>query len=422
MKNTKTTTKKEPLSLHRPQKRLGVGGMIFFIIIMDMCVPLSTDMYLPAMPTMTGHLSMATDALVKSTVTVFFLFYALGMLIWGPLSDKYGRRKPLVVGFLLYSASTLLCGISVNIYVLLLGRILQGIGAASVTAISYAMINDCFVGKTKETVLAIAQTLSGFGPVLAPVIGSWVLLFTSWRGVFFILLSFGIIGVILTLLYEETVYENERFQGSVFSTFGQIGVVLKNKAFTTIVLTYAILLLPLYAYLNLSSYIYVNQFGCSEQVYSYYHAAASLLSMAGPAIYIKFFSEVNKNTLTTICFSICIVGAILMLTIGSNSPAIFCGLIFIYYLFTNLLRPYSTNLILEQNKNDVGSASSVMNMSFNLFAVIGMLLASLNFANMVFALGVIFLVGTIIPLVIWVWLMHSSIPIRGFYDKSVSKK
>lgn len=417
----KNNTQKTPLTLHRPQKRLGVGGMIFFIIIMDMCVPLSTDMYLPAMPTMTGHLTMATDALVKSTVTVFFLFYALGMVVWGPLSDKYGRKKPLFIGLVIYSAATLLCGIALNIYVLLLGRILQGLGAASVTAISYAMINDCFVGKTKETVLAIAQTLSGFGPVLAPVIGSWILLFTSWRGVFFVLLSFGVIGIILTLLYEESIYTEERFHGSVFSTFGQLGVVLKNKAFTSIVAIYAILLLPLYAYLNLSSYIYVNQFGCSEQVYSYYHAAAALLSMAGPAIYIKFFSEVNKNSFTVICFGGCVIASALMIFVGSVSPVVFCGLIFVYYMLTNLLRPYSVNLILEQNKNDVGSASSVMNMANNVLAVLGMGLATLSFNNMVSALGVIFFVATALPLIGWIALMYSKIPIRGFYDKPLRK-
>lgn len=418
----KSNQKKAPLALNRPQKHLGMAGMIFFVIIADMCVPLSTDMYLPAMPTMTGHLTSATDALVKSTVTVFFLFYALGMLIWGPLSDKYGRKKPLLAGLLLYSAATLLCGIAVNIYVLILGRILQGLGAASITAISYAMINDSFTGKTKETVLAIAQTLSGFGPVLAPVVGSWVLLFTSWRGVFFVLLGFGMIGIILTLLYEETVYEEERFRGSVFSTFGQLGVVLKNKAFTSIVAIYAILLLPLYAYLNLSSYIYVNQFGCTEQVYSYYHAAAALLSMVGPALYIKFLSDVNKNTFTIICFGGCVATGALMMTVGSMSPNIFCALIFSYYMLTNLLRPYSVNLILEQNKSDVGSASSLMNMANNALAVVGMLLASLTFTNMVFALGVITLIGTAIPLIAWVALMYSKIMINGFYDKPGKRK
>lgn len=395
------TTEKEKLSLNRPQKRLGVKGMIFFIILMDMCIPLTTDMYLPAMPTMNGHLTGATDALVKSSVTVFFLFYALGMLIWGPLSDKYGRKKPMIVGFLVYCLATLLCAVSLNIYIFLVGRILQGIGAACVTAVSFAMINDCFVGKTRETILAIAQTLSGFGPVIAPVVGSWILLVTSWRGTFAALLIFGVIGSILTFMYQETVGEEERFKGSVFSTFGQLKVVVKNKAFTQIVVIYSVLYMPLYAYLNLSSYIYVNQFGCTEQVYSYYHALASLLSMIGPAVYIKFFATANKNKLTLICFGLCAVAGIVMAVMGSASPMLFCGLIFVYYLFSNILRPYSTNLILSQNPGDVGSSSSVMNMSFNLMAVVGMLIATFSFRNMVSALGIILLVCSVVIVIGW---------------------
>lgn len=420
MSKTKNTeNKNNGLTLHRPQSKLGIKGMILFIILMDMCVPLSTDMYLPAMPTMTQHLAGATDVLIKLSVTVFFLFYALGMLIWGPLSDKYGRKKPLLFGFVLYSAATLLCGVAWNAYILLAARILQGIGAASVTAISLAIINDSFTGKTKETVLAIAQTLSGFGPILAPIAGSWILLFTSWRGAFFVLLAFGLIGILLTLLFEETVHEEEKFSGSVFHSFGQIGVVIKNKAFISIVLIYAILLMPFFTYLNLSSYIYVNQFGCTEQEYSYFHAAASLLSMAGPLIYIRFFTDVNKHKLTCICFGSCLFAAVAMILIGASSPFVFCALLFVYYMATNILRPYSTNLILEQNAQDVGTASSVMNMANNLFAVIGMLLATLQFSNMVAALGIIFAVFTAIALAGWIALVHSKVAIRGFYDREL---
>lgn len=407
---------KQKLTLFRRQRRLGIVGMVIFIILMDMCIPLTTDMYLPAMPTMNDHLSGATDALVKSSVTVFFLFYALGMLIWGPLSDKYGRKKPMIVGFALYCLSTLLCAISGNIYVFLLGRILQGVGAACVTAVSFAMINDCFVGKTRETILAIAQTLSGFGPVVAPVIGSWILLISSWRGTFVALLIFGVIGMTMTLMYEETVSEDEKFKGSVFDTFGQLKVVVKNKVFTQIVMTYAIIFMPLYAYLNLSSYIYVNQFGCTEQVYSYYHAFAALLSMVGPAIYIKFFASSNKNTLTYVCFGLCAVAGIVMMTIGTTSPILFCGMVFIYYLMTNIVRPYSTNLILSQNPSDVGSSSSVMNMSYNILAVVGMLLATFSFENMVGALGVILLGCSVVSIFIWWKLAHSGKKIRLLND------
>lgn len=411
------STEKQKLKLHRPQKRLGLIGMVVFIILMDMCIPLSTDMYLPAMPTMTGHLLGATDALVKSTVTVFFLFYALGMLLWGPLSDKYGRKKPMVISFVVYCASTLLCAVAGTIFGLLFGRIMQGIGAAGITAISFAMINDCFVGKTRETILAIAQTLSGFAPVLAPIAGSWLLTFTSWRGTFVTLLLFGVVGMVLTLMYEETVAEKDRFKGSVIGSLGQLGVVLKNKAFTYIVFIYAIILMPMYAYINLSSYIYVNQFGCTEQVYSYYHALSGLLSMVGPAMYIRFFSNCNKNKLTYVCFGSCVAAGLVMMLFGSASPALLCFLVFIYYLMTNILRPFATNVILSQNPRDVGSSSSVMNMCFNMLAVVGMLLATFSFTNMVSALGVILLLSSLAAVLGWYKLVHSGLKIALLDDE-----
>ncbi|AWI03421.1 multidrug effflux MFS transporter [Clostridium drakei] len=407
------TETKQKFSLNRPQNKLGVTGMIIFIILMDMAIPLATDMYLPAMPSMGNNLAGGTDALVKSTVTIFFFVYALGMLIWGPLSDKYGRKKPMIVGFVLFSISTLFCAAAWNIYILLLARVLQGIGAASITAISFAMINDCFVGKTKETVLAIAQTLSGLAPVFAPIIGSWILYFISWRGIFLVLLIFGIIGFILTLMYTETVYEEERFTGSIISTFGQLKVVLKNKSFTWIVLTFSLLFLPIFAYINLSSYIYIKQFGCTEQTYSYFHAVASLLSMLGPAIYIKFFANSDKRKLIYISCSICVLSGIVMIILGSFSPVIFCCLVFVFYLISNFVRPYATNLILSQNPKDVGSSSSVMNMSFNMMAVVGMAVTTFSFQNMVIALGIIIVVCPILAIFTWRVVISSKDQIKG---------
>lgn len=414
MTNTKTNT---AITLERAQKRLGLKGLVIFIVLMDMFIPLSTDMYLPAMPTMGAHLAMATDALVKLSVTGFFLSYAIGMLIWGPLSDKYGRRFPLLCGFVLYTVATFGCMISWNIYLLLVCRLLQGVGAASVTAISMAMIKDCFAGKARERILAVVQTFSGFGPIFAPVIGSWLLLVTDWRGIFFVLLLFGMIGILLTLLYEESLLPEERLQGSTFQSFAQIGVVLKNKSFILIVLIYSVLFIPFYAYLNMSSYIYVNQFGCTEQVYSYYYAACALLSMMGPYLYIRFLENNNKHLLTCVSFILCIVAGVGMITIGTIAPILFCFMMFVYYLISNILRPFSTNLILEQQSNDIGTASSVMNMSYNLFGCFGMLLASIPFQNMVAAIGVMLVLSCAAALIAWIGIVKSkNITIRGFYE------
>lgn len=405
---------KMKFGLEKSQNKLGLKGVIAFIILMDAFIPLSNDLYLPAMPTMGEHLG-TTDALVQLTITVFFFSYAIGMLIWGPLSDKYGRKKPLAVGFLLYCAASLVCMLAWDIYVLLIARLLQGIGAASATAISFAMVKDCFSGKTRETVLALVQTISGFGPILAPVVGSWILLVADWREMFLLLLVFGLIGLVLTLFYEETLPKEERLSGSAFESFKEIGVVIQNKSFLWIVLIYSVILIPFYSYINMSSYIFVDFFGCSEQVYSYYYAAVALLAMIGPYLYIRFMGDANKNVLTYVCFGVCVLAGVGIVVVGQQSPLVFSVMMFLFYIATNILRPFSTNLILEQQKQDIGTASSVMNMSFNLFGCLGMLLASAPFDNRVLAIGVMLAVCSLAGVIGWWALVRSGIKVRGLY-------
>ncbi len=378
---------KTTLQLEKTQRRLGLKGMIAFIILMDAFIPLSNDLYLPAMPTMGEHLG-TTDALVQLTITIFFFSYAIGMLVWGPLSDKYGRKRPLIAGFLLYSAAT---------------------------ALSFAMVKDCFSGKTRETVLALVQTISGFGPILAPVIGSWILLVAEWREMFLLLLLIGLVGIALTLFYDESLPAEERLSGSAFQSFREIGVVMKKRSFVWIVLVYSIILIPFYAYINMSSYIFVDFFGESEQVYSYYYAAICLLSMIGPYLYIRFMSAMDKNLLSYFCFAACVLAGAGVVVCGTSAPVVFSFLMFIFYIATNILRPFSTNLILEQQRHDVGTASSVMNMSYNLFGCLGMLLASLPFPNLVIAIGVMLTICSLAALVGWWGLIHSKNEIRGLY-------
>lgn len=145
----------------------------------------------------------------------------------------------------------------------------------------------------------------------------------------------------------------------------------------------------------------MNDFGTSEQVYSLYYAAIALLSMIGPYLYIRFFSNVDKNALTYVCFGICVFAGVGMVAVGALSPLVFAFLMFLFYISTNILRPFSTNLILEQQKHDAGTASSVMNMSFNLYGCLGMLSASLPFGNLVTAIGGMLTVCAVVTVVGW---------------------
>ena len=162
------------------QKYLKNGGTIFFISLMAAFVPLSTDLYLPALNDMCDIFN-ASYSLVNMTLTMFFFFYAVGIVLWGPLSDKYGRKKILIIGNVIYLIASIVCALAPNVYVLLTARIFHGLGAGAITSVSLALVKDCYSGRMRETILSIVQTMSGVAPMVAPVLGAILLKFFNWE-------------------------------------------------------------------------------------------------------------------------------------------------------------------------------------------------------------------------------------------------
>ncbi|WP_243158001.1 MFS transporter [Aminipila terrae] len=157
MKNHKIHPDKETILLV-PQKYLGSKGLILFISLMGMFIPLSIDLYLPAMPAMTDYFD-TTATMVNLTLIAFYFFFAIGVIIFGPFSDKYGRKAILILCLIFYTAGSIASALSASILQLILFRVFQSLGAGGIMAISTAMIKDCFSGKLKSKVLAIVQAM-----------------------------------------------------------------------------------------------------------------------------------------------------------------------------------------------------------------------------------------------------------------------
>src|SRR5689334_14874674 len=140
-------------------------------------------MYLPALPTITGELA-TTDSAVQLTLTGTLLGLGLGQLVIGPLADALGRKRPLLAGTALHVLASVLCLVAPNIAVLGTARLLQGLGAAAGAVIAMAIVRDLYTGRPAATLLSRLILVMGAAPVIAPSLGSWLLSFTSWRGVF----------------------------------------------------------------------------------------------------------------------------------------------------------------------------------------------------------------------------------------------
>jgi hypothetical protein len=156
------------------QKHLGELGLIALITFLSAFVPLSTDLYLPALPGIANYFGVSAD-LANLTLILFFIFFSAGTLFWGPLSDKHGRRPVLLIGLSIYSAASLGCAGSWDIYQLIAFRILQAIGGGGAVAVAMAMIRDVYDSKSREPILAMVQSMVLISPAAAPVLGALLL-------------------------------------------------------------------------------------------------------------------------------------------------------------------------------------------------------------------------------------------------------
>lgn len=148
--------------------------------------PLTIDMYLPAFPRIGDELG-ASDSAVQLTLTGMLLGLSLGQLVIGPLSDALGRRRPLLVGLAAHTLASVLCAVAPSIGVLAAVRVAQGLSGAALSVVAMAIVRDLFSGVAVARIMSRLMLVIGLAPIVAPSIGSLVLGFTSWRGIFVVL-------------------------------------------------------------------------------------------------------------------------------------------------------------------------------------------------------------------------------------------
>jgi len=176
--------------------RPGVVRMALLLGAFVAIGPLTIDMYLPALPTITTQLE-TTSAAVQLTLTGTLVGLALGQLVLGPVSDALGRKRPLLAGTALHVLASLLVLVAPNLAVLGALRVLQGVGTAAGAVIALAIVRDLYDGRAAATMLSRLFLVLGVAPVLAPTIGGELLRFTSWRGIFALLAVYGVLRLVV---------------------------------------------------------------------------------------------------------------------------------------------------------------------------------------------------------------------------------
>ncbi|MGI6535235.1 MAG: multidrug effflux MFS transporter [Eggerthellaceae bacterium] len=387
-------------SLAVPQPRLGVIGLGVLLVLANTLIPLSLDIYTPAVPEMPAHFG-TTESMVNLTVAGFFLFLAVGMLAFGPVSDRVGRKPVLVAGMGAYTLGSAICAVSPTIEMLIAARVVQALGAGGALAASTAVVKDSFDEERSMAMLSVIQTVSVLGPIAAPLIGGAILLVADWRTIFWVLAIAGAACLALSMLYRETLSADERPSESLARTFARLGNVLRNRRFDKILVASGMFNVPFMAYIAVGSYTYVDFFGQTQQVYTYFFAATAAVSAFGPLLFMRLKRVINPARLIYVCLALGIAAGAGLVAFCQASLWGFAGMMCLFALLEAMTRPYLTTELLYANPSDTGSASAMLNFGITALGCVGMAVIMAPFPNYVVGIGVIMMASMAIAVPLW---------------------
>ena len=240
--------------------------LVLFLGTLSAFGPFVTDLYLPALPTMSSYFNSSTST-IQLTLTGSMVGLALGQLLIGPISDKYGRKNPLIISLIVYLISTIAIIILPNVYTMIVLRFIQGVSSAGAVVISRAISTDLYHGRELAAFFALLMAVNGLAPILSPILGSILLVLTDWRGIFVTLAMIGVILLTVSFKFNESLAVEKRLDLPITKTYYSIVHVAKNRLFFALVIIQGFALATVFAYIAASPFILQTHYSLSPLMY-----------------------------------------------------------------------------------------------------------------------------------------------------------
>jgi len=325
--------------------------------------PFAIDMYLPSLPSVATDFHTDADGALAS-MTVFFIAFALGQLVYGPSSDIFGRRRPLVAGIVLFVIASVGCALAGSIEQLIIFRLVQGFGGAAGMVISRAIVRDLHSGVDETRLLSLLMLVFSVSPICAPLAGSGVIAVTSWRSIFWLVGAIAAAGLVLIALFvPETLPRAARAEANLGHVVAACRRLLADRGFMGLTLVGSFSFSGFLVYLSNSPFVLSHHYGLSSLQYS----------LAFSVNAIAFFAATQLNGWLAQRFGLArLIGpavlgntaammvAFVLAAVGLDSLATVASALFLGYAFLGIVLPVSSVLALADHGEIAGTAASLM--------------------------------------------------------------
>ncbi len=341
------------------------GRLILLLGALVAFGPLAIDLYLPALPAIAAGLSASPEA-VQVSITVFLAGFSLGMLLYGPISDRYGRRRVMLIGIALFTIAGLACTMATAIEHLIAARLLQALGGGAASVLARAVVRDIYVQAQAIRMLSLMAMVTAIAPLVAPLIGSVLLEYFNWRATFAAITLWGLANLLLVWRQlPETLPAGQHGQLSLGKAFAAYGHLLADPVALGLLLAGGMSFAAMFAYVTASPYYFIALNGFSPFAYG--------LLFASNAFGIFWANYLNSRLVRRLGASAmagagCVAGfagaLLLWLAIGSSDglPAVIAGL-FIVVSMTGLLGANCVGLLMKRYPQNAGAAAALFGAS-----------------------------------------------------------
>jgi MFS transporter, DHA1 family, multidrug resistance protein len=377
--------------MHAPDTARPPAHTVVVLGGLTMFGPLSLDLYLPALPELADDLNASPSA-AQLSITACLVGLAVGQLLAGPLSDRLGRKRPLIVGLLAYVVASVACALAPSATALIVLRLIQGLAGAAGIVISRAIARDLYSGSALMIFFSRLLLVAGLAPVLAPVLGGQLSRIMSWRGIFLVLAGFGAV-LLLTGWFglRETLPPGRRVRGGFRRTLQGYNTLLHDRFFVGCALSSGLAGATMFAYIAGSTFVLQRIYGMSPQGFSFVFGAISLGMVAAAQGGARLALRWPLTRVLGVGLIINLLGATsLLVTVLSGLPlGVLIGALVVMVCAVGLIFPTANALAMADYPDLAGTASSLQGLSQFVFGAVAAPLVGIAGEQTAVPLGIV---------------------------------